>query len=134
MTEPEQKIVVFAAYDTVMAANLVKTKLDAYGIPCFLTDEHFVSLYPTIQNDLFPGVRLHVFEKDLDQVKDVLKEETKIERACPACGSLNIVYEPSKKGNLTPILTSIMVGLFLPVKKVYRCENCEREFESLDSN
>lgn len=134
MTEPEQKIIVFAAYDTVMSANLVKTKLDAYGIPCFLTDEHFVSLYPTIQNDLFPGVRLHIFEKDKEQVKEILIEETKIERTCPACGSPNIIYEPSKQGNLTSILTSIMLGLFLPVKKVYRCENCEREFESLESN
>jgi len=134
MTDPEQKIIVFAAYDTVMSANLVKTKLDAYGIPCFLTGEHFVSLYPTIQNDLFPGVRLYIFEKDLEQVKEILIEETKIERACPVCGSANIVYEPSKKGKLTPILTSIMLGLFLPVKKVYRCENCEREFESLESN
>jgi hypothetical protein len=133
MTEPEQKIIVFAAYDTVMSANLVKTKLDAYGIPCFLTDEHFVGLYP-IRNDLFPGVRLHIFEKDKEQVKEILVEETKIERICPACGSTNIIYEPSKQGNLTSILTSIMLGLFLPVKKVYRCENCEREFESLESN
>jgi len=133
MTEPEQKIIVFAAYDTVMSANLVKTKLDAYGIPCFLTDEHFVGLYP-IRNDLFPGVRLHIFEKDKEQVKEILVEETKIERTCPACGSTNIIYEPSKQGNLTSILTSIMLGLFLPVKKVYRCENCEREFESLESN
>ncbi len=53
----EDKIIVFDSYDTVMAANLVKTKLDAYGIPCFLSDENFVGLYP-IRNELFPGVRL----------------------------------------------------------------------------
>jgi hypothetical protein len=33
--QPEEKIVVYASYDTVVAANLAKTKLDAYGIPCF---------------------------------------------------------------------------------------------------
>lgn len=74
MEEGEGKIVVFDAYDTVMFANLAKTKLDAYGIPCFLTDENFVSLYP-IRNDIFPGVRLYIFEKDKDRAKDVLTEE-----------------------------------------------------------
>ncbi len=124
------KIVVFDSYDTVMSANLVKTKLDAYGVPCFLTDEHFVNLYP-IRNELFPGVRLHIFEKDLDQVKEILVEEHARQR-CPSCLSTHIVFEPSRKGKLTPILTSILFGLFLPVKKVYICENCEKEFESLE--
>lgn len=74
MDENQEKIVVFRAYDTVMLANLAKTKLDAYGIPCFLTDENFVNLYP-IRNQVFPGVRLHIFEKDSDQAKEILQEE-----------------------------------------------------------
>jgi len=73
MEDSAEKIIVFAAYDTVMQANLAKTKLDAYGIPCFLTEENFTSLYP-IRNDIFPGVRLHVFEKDRERVKEVLQE------------------------------------------------------------
>ncbi|MCW5911963.1 MAG: DUF2007 domain-containing protein [Cyclobacteriaceae bacterium] len=73
MEEVEDKIIVFDAYDTVVAANLAKTKLDAYGIPCFLTDEHITSLYP-IRNDIFPGVRLHIFEQDLLRVKEILKD------------------------------------------------------------
>ena len=50
--DPEEKIIVFRAYDTVVEANLAKTKLDAYGIPCFLTGENFVGLYP-IRNEVF---------------------------------------------------------------------------------
>lgn len=73
MEDSAEKIIVYEAYDTVMKANLAKTKLDAYGIPCFLTEENFTSLYP-IRNDIFPGVRLHVFEKDKDRVKEVLSE------------------------------------------------------------
>jgi DNA-directed RNA polymerase subunit RPC12/RpoP len=126
----DSKIVVFDSYDTVMSANLVKTKLDAYGVPCFLTDEHFVSMVP-IRNDLFPGVRLYIFEKDLEQVKEILIEEHARQR-CPSCQSTHIVFEPSRKGKFTPILTSLLFGLFLPVKRVYICENCEKEFESLE--
>lgn len=73
MDEVPEKIIIYEAYDTVMQANLAKTKLDAYGIPCFLTEENFTSWYP-FRNQLFPGVRLHIFEKDSDQVKEVLSE------------------------------------------------------------
>ena len=131
MEEPDDKIIVFDAYDTVVAANLVKTKLDAFGIPCFLTDENFVGLYP-IRNEVFPGIRLHIFEKDKAQVKEILKDEIAIERACPVCRSTDIVYEPGRKGIATYVISEILMGLFLPVKKVYRCEDCKREFESID--
>jgi len=73
LSDQQEKIVVFRAYDTAVEANLAKTKLDAYGVPCFLTEEHFVGLYP-IRNDIFPGVRLYIFEKDAEQAKEVLTE------------------------------------------------------------
>lgn len=73
--DAEEKIIIYRAFDTVIQANLAKTKLDAYGIPCFLTEENFTNLYP-LRNDIFPGVRLHIFEKDREQADDVLKEES----------------------------------------------------------
>ena len=73
--ETPDKIVLFTAYDTVIEANIAKTKLDAYGIPCFLTDENFNSLYP-FRNDIFPGVRLYIFENDAAKVKELLQESS----------------------------------------------------------
>lgn len=70
----DDKIIIYQSYDTVIQANLAKTKLDAYGIPCFLTEENFTNLYP-FRNDIFPGVRLHIFEKDESRVKEILTEE-----------------------------------------------------------
>jgi alpha-L-arabinofuranosidase len=72
--EQSEKIIVFDAFDNVIKANLAKTKLDAYGIPCFLTEENFTGLYP-LRNAIFPGVRLHIFERDTDQVKKILADE-----------------------------------------------------------
>jgi Putative prokaryotic signal transducing protein len=69
-----EKIITYTAFDNVIAANIAKTKLDAYDIPCFLTEENFTGLYP-LKNDLFPGVRLHIFEHDAEQVKNILEEE-----------------------------------------------------------
>ena len=133
MNESEDKIIVFESYDTVMSANLVKTKLDAYGIPCFLSDEHFVGLYP-FRNELFPGVRLHIFEKDQEKVKEILNEEHFIESEvlhCPYCRSANITIDPIKKGFLSNILTSLMIGLFIHPKNKYHCQDCGREFDSV---
>ncbi len=70
----DDKIIIYQSFDTVMQANLAKTKLDAYGVPCFLTEEYFTSLYP-FRNDIFPGVPLHIFEKDQERVREVLTEE-----------------------------------------------------------
>ena len=70
----EEAIIIYRSFDTVIEANLAKTKLDAYGIPCFLTEENFTNLYP-IRNDIFPGVRLHVFEKDKERADEVLRED-----------------------------------------------------------
>ncbi len=83
------KIIIYTAFDNVIAANIAKTKLDAYGIPCFLTEENFTKifqrrltpercrdarLYP-LKNDLFPGVRLYIFEQDATQVKKIWEED-----------------------------------------------------------
>jgi hypothetical protein len=74
VSSAEEKIVVFASFDSVIEANLAKTKLDAYGIPCFLSDENLASLYPL---SFFKAgqVRLHVFEQDMVRVKEILEEE-----------------------------------------------------------
>ncbi|MBS1559640.1 MAG: DUF2007 domain-containing protein [Bacteroidetes bacterium] len=74
MRRSEEKIIVYQSYDTAVEANLAKTKLDAHGIPCFLTDESFTGVYP-IRNNVFPGVRLHIFEQDMNQAADILRPE-----------------------------------------------------------
>jgi len=69
--ESPAKIVVYAVYDSVIDANIIKTKLDAYGIPCFLTGENISNLYPLPANS-FSGTRLHVFEHDVAQIDELL--------------------------------------------------------------
>lgn len=73
-----EKIVVYAVYDSVIDANIIKTKLDAYGIPCFLTDENISSLYPLPGNS-FSGARLHVFERDVPQIMELLNSPPEME-------------------------------------------------------
>ena len=58
-----------------MAANLAKTKLDAYGIPCFLTNETISSLYPL---PFMKGMEvcLYIFAADRDRVHELMQQET----------------------------------------------------------
>ena len=74
MDKSEEKIVVYDSYETNIIANLVKTKLDAYGIPCFLSGEEFNSMFP-IGNDLMHGTRLHIFERDRERVTQIINSD-----------------------------------------------------------
>jgi hypothetical protein len=131
--EAEEKIIVFKSYDTSMEASLAKTKLDAYGIPCFLTDENLANLYP-IQNPRFSGVRLHLFLNDFEQARQVLNEITLMPREemreCPKCRSTQIESGYTKKlsSRLVSIFFTIFFVLF-PLRKVYHCLDCEHEFK-----
>jgi len=70
-----EKIIIFRSFENAIFANLAKTKLDAFDIPCFLTEENFTNLYP-IKNQIFPGVRLHIFQKDALRVAHLLSEDS----------------------------------------------------------
>lgn len=69
--EEQDKIVVYERFQNGIEANLAKTKLDAYGIPCFLSEENFGNIFP-FKGELFGGVRLHIFEKDKAAVAEIL--------------------------------------------------------------
>jgi hypothetical protein len=69
----ENKIVKLSEYDLAIDANLAKTKLDAYGVPCYLTHEHMANLYP-MGTSFGISVALMVFESDLTLAKTILDE------------------------------------------------------------
>ena len=126
--EERDEIIVFGSFENSMEANLAKTKLDAYGIPCFLTDENLASLYP-IQNPRF-SVRLHIFQQDEEQVRLLLNEKVGLpDTICPMCGSAQIEAGYTKKAwpLVISLLLSVLFVLF-PPKRVYHCLDCKHEF------
>jgi DNA-directed RNA polymerase subunit RPC12/RpoP len=129
--EKQEPIIVYKSFENSMDANLAKAKLDAFGIPCFLTDENLANLYP-IQNPRF-SVRLHIFEKDYNQAHEVLTETVPLAddelTRCPRCRSARVEMTYTQK--LSARLLSILATLFfavVPLRKVYRCQDCDHEF------
>jgi len=134
--EERDEIVVFRKFATSIEANIVKAKLDAYGIPCFLTEENMANLYPGASTLMNFNVRLHLFALDLEKATQILEEnhmevEDGSQIRCPRCKSRKIDRDFPKKLSLTfaSTLNTLFFGVFFPHKKVFRCLDCEFEFD-----
>jgi hypothetical protein len=130
--EEQDKIIVLKSFDNPIAANLAKTKLDAYGIPCFLSEENLGNLYP-IQSARFSGVRLHLFLKDAEHARQVLDEQVTLtdddRTRCPRCRSTRIESSYTKKpaSRILSLIFTFFFTLF-PPKTVRHCRDCDHEF------
>lgn len=60
---------------TPFEANLIKAKLEDAGIPSFLTNENYSTLYPVMANTFGSGVKVMVNEEDLEKALEVLSDE-----------------------------------------------------------
>lgn len=133
------KIIVYRSFYNPIEASIIKSKLDDYEIPCFLTDENIATINP-LYNQAIDGVRLHIFERHLAQINEILIEDTIIEietessnsgLVCPNCGSTNVAYVQATQERFDLWVTIISLLLFIyPFKanKSHHCFNCEHEF------
>ncbi len=135
MRDRKDDIVVFQKYDNAIEANIAKSKLDAYGIPCFLTEENMANLYPGASNFMNFNVRLHLFGHDAERARQIMTENNlRLDddsiTQCPRCKSIDIQRDFPKKLTLTlaSSLRYLFFGIFSPDKKVYRCSECDCEF------
>jgi hypothetical protein len=71
--DQQNKIIVFKEFVNSIEANIAKTKLDVYGIPCFLTEENLANLYPG-QHFIGFSIRLHLFQNDQERARQILDE------------------------------------------------------------
>ena len=69
----KDKIIILQSFENPLTANLVKTKLESFGVPCFLSDESNPGFNP-IYDHSTRGVKLKIFEKDLERAKEILEE------------------------------------------------------------
>lgn len=120
-------IIVLQKFDNFIEANIIKAKLDAYGIPCFLSEENLTMLTTPI---LSGGIRLHIFERDKEQVVQLLTTESLKKSdeddltVCPYCKSRRILSPPDNRFDPASV-----VKFILQLTKRHYCLDCRREFD-----
>jgi len=139
------KIITFKTFYDPMLAHVIRTRIEAQGIPCFLSDENFITAQP-IFNQATGGIKLNVFEHDLDKCQAILTEEVTLNvdepaeidpdthqvMVCPFCASSNVRYGQATERRFN--MLTLVVSLFLFVypfynRKSWHCFNCESDFE-----
>jgi DNA-directed RNA polymerase subunit RPC12/RpoP len=122
-------IIVLKKFETLIEANIAKTKLNAYGIPCFLTEENLTNMTTHL---LSGGIRLHIFAQDEDRAKQIVvgdklgKSEEDGILECPKCQSRKIIS--NRKDTTHAKMTQAIVGFLLGLSKPYYCQHCGNEF------
>jgi len=135
------KIVTVESYYDPMLAHLAFNRLEYNGMACYIADEYILWAKP-YYNQLLGGVKLRVFEKDLEKCREILavqydipeqsdfEGDNNINNRCTHCGSADTRYgiatEP--KFHLLSLLVSFF--FFVPVyfRNAWHCFNCHRDF------
>ena len=145
------KIVVFQSYYNPIEASIIKERLMANGIRCFLSDEHTSTINP-LYNQALGGVKLRLFEEDVQSAKSILADEVmeinleeigvedsdeqlpdvaSVDQVCINCGSSNVGYVHSTKRRFSVFTMIISFLLFVypfKARKSHHCFDCQTEF------
>ncbi|MCC9167662.1 putative signal transducing protein [Pontibacter harenae] len=138
-----EKLVTIATYNDPTEAHILKGRLEAEGIVCFLGDEHIVGAHPFYAVAV-GGVKLKVLENDAEEARTILEQiqsgnneyllDNNIELApvmqahpaeevCPNCGSEYTVEEKYSKTAFS--LSYLILGFPIPfLNRNYKCSNC----------
>lgn len=133
-------LVILKRFDNAIDLHLLKIRLEDEDIPCYVFDEHIVSINPLYSN-VVGGIKLKVDETDLEKAQAILAEidqtpfttEEDQVLLCPLCDSEKLVSgHKSFKGigGFFSALFSVLLVVF-PVyyRKVYKCKDCGHEFK-----
>jgi len=132
----EDKIVTLESYYDPMLAQIIRGRLEANDIPCFIADENTLSANP-FYNQAIGGIKIKVFERDLEKCKTILAEDVEIAPGeeglitCPNCKSKNVYYGPaSVKKNWFSIVISFLLSTYpFYLRKTWICTDCGANFD-----
>jgi DNA-directed RNA polymerase subunit RPC12/RpoP len=143
--QQDDKIITFETYHDPMLAHIIRTKLEAYGIPCFIKDDNLAGLNP-LYNSGISGIQVNIFERDLERCLEIVAQDDSLQLEenleidpetynaviCPYCGSTNIsAIEPDEnRPGWLNTLYSFFASIFpFYTRKAWHCLNCKQDFE-----
>jgi len=137
----EDKIVTLESYYDPMLAEIIRARLEANGISCYIADSMTIGVNP-IYNNAVGGVKIKVFEHDVEKCREILARQEELELddepvaetvvSCPYCGSANVRYGPAtevKADWLVTCLSALFAVYPFYANKSWHCFNCQKDFE-----
>lgn len=134
------KLITAKIFDNTIDAHLFKSKLESEGINCYLFDENTISINPLFNNAV-GGIKLKISDTDIKRTQEIISQIEKTPLTndndviikCPNCDSQDIYsgFKSMKglKGVLSIILSFLLMIFPIYHKAVYKCKDCNTEFE-----
>ena len=132
----EDKIVTLESYYDTMLAQIIRGRLEANGISCFIADDNTLAANP-FYNQAIGGVKIKVFERDVEKCRDILAEhaimpsDEEQQMTCPYCHSKKVRYGPV--GVVKSWFGILLGALFSPFQvhshRSWNCHDCGANFE-----
>ncbi len=133
----ENKLVTIATFPDALKARIVKGRLEAEGILCFIADEHTITNQPYLTM-IHGGVRLQVQENDTARAEEIIRVTQRplapieyvpipVTEKCPNCNSKKIEeVTAAKKPSLLTVLRNLVTVRPVNVIAVRRfaCQTC----------
>ena len=129
------EIITYLSFNDSTKANIIRSKLEFFNIPCFLENENSARLIPG-GNYLLGGsnIKLKLFVKDVSRANEILKInnghqiESDVLYTCPACGSNNVkvVFNVNWFMNLGFQIMALVFAIPVENKARVYCRNCDK--------
>lgn len=125
--------ITIATYTFPHEVYVDRSKLESYGIYCFVMDEITIQVHNFYSNAL-GGLKLQVQQKDFERAKkiisnhpDISTDYTDSKIKCPNCNSGNI--DSISLNRKISLVILMLTGLPIPIfSRKYHCYECHDEF------
>ncbi|WP_214071073.1 DUF2007 domain-containing protein [Mucilaginibacter sp. dw_454] len=132
----QDKIVTLSSYYDLMEAEIILGRLKANDIQCFIADDNVMSANP-FYNQAMGGIKIKVFEHDLELCRQVLGEEViAVENVslttCPVCQSTDVFYgpAPATRNWLSIAISTLFLGAYpVYLERTWICKHCGANFK-----
>jgi hypothetical protein len=132
----EDKIVTLESFYDPMLAQIIRTRLEANDIRCFVADDNTLSANP-FYNQAIGGIKVKIFERDLEKCREILAQDAVIEEGdeplmtCPYCQSTDVYHGPVQevKNWLSTALSVILASYPAFLEQKWICKNCGKNFD-----
>lgn len=126
---PQGPLVTVDAFDSPLNANILASRLEAEGIPCFIADDETIAAHNLLSGPV-GGIKVQVGEADAARATAISREVAASRSGkppCPRCRSRDV----QRKG-LSVLLAALVVvtfgvlALFMPVR--WHCAACSHRW------